>query len=201
MANESHLALHGLAIKKHAGVSEVAEIMSADLAEMEAALEKGVASGRVVKTGDKYMLAPAAQMSLKMQYPVVYAEQRSSDQMNAAYGAFEKINTELKQLITDWQTIEIAGDRVPNDHSNKEYDSGIIDRLGDIHERFEPILKRMARHLPRLGVYQALLLGALEKAEDGEVEWVSDAKIASYHTVWFEMHEDLLRILGREREE
>ena len=29
-------------------------------------------------------------------------------------------------------------------------------------------------------------------------EW---AKIDSYHTVWFELHEDLLRMLGREREE
>ena len=45
------------------------------------------------------------------------------------------------------------------------------------------------------------LLVALERAEDGAVEWVSDAKIASYHTVWFELHEDLLRMLGREREE
>jgi len=25
--------------------------------------------------------------------------------------------------------------------------------------------------------------------------------VDSYHTVWFELHEDLLRILGREREE
>ena len=41
----------------------------------------------------------------------------------------------------------------------------------------------------------------LEKAEDGKVEWVSDARIESYHTVWFELHEDLLRLLGRQREE
>ncbi|NQV20995.1 MAG: hypothetical protein HQ511_06225, partial [Rhodospirillales bacterium] len=45
------------------------------------------------------------------------------------------------------------------------------------------------------------LLAALEKAEDGETEFVSGAKVDSYHTVWFELHEDLLRILGREREE
>ena len=45
------------------------------------------------------------------------------------------------------------------------------------------------------------LLAALEKAEDGAIEWVSDAKIESYHTLWFELHEDLLRLMGREREE
>ena len=38
-------------------------------------------------------------------------------------------------------------------------------------------------------------------AEDGEHEWVSDVRRDSYHTVWFELHEELLRIMGREREE
>jgi len=46
-----------------------------------------------------------------------------------------------------------------------------------------------------------MLTAALERAEDGAIEWVSDVRIASYHTVWFEMHEDLLRALGRERVE
>ena len=32
-------------------------------------------------------------------------------------------------------------------------------------------------------------------------EWVSDARLPSYHTLWFELHEDLLRILGRRRAE
>jgi hypothetical protein len=33
------------------------------------------------------------------------------------------------------------------------------------------------------------------------IEWISDAKIESYHTLWFELHEDLLRLMRREREE
>lgn len=201
MSNEFHMALHGLAIKKHADAAGVAEIMGADEVVISAALDKGAEMGRVAKTGDKYMLTPAAQMALKIEYPRVYADQRESTDMIDAYEAFEKVNVELKQLITDWQTVEIGGDRVPNDHSNKEYDDKAIDRLGSLHERFEPILQRLSAQLPRLDVYKGLLLTALEKAEDGDIEWVSDAKISSYHTVWFEMHEDLLRILGRERDE
>jgi hypothetical protein len=53
----------------------------------------------------------------------------------------------------------------------------------------------------RFNIYKAKLLNAIEKAEEGEIVWVSDTKCESYHTVWFEMHEDVLRILGREREE
>lgn len=199
--DNTHLALHGLAIKKHGGAKEVAEIMNTDEATVEASLEKAVATGRAAKTGDKYMLTPAAQMALKSEYSCIYAEQRASETVNDDYNAFETINNELKQLITDWQTMEIGGDQVPNDHSNEEYNRAIIDKLGSLHERFEAILQRLSAGLPRFGVYQDLLLRALEKAEDGEIEWVSETKIPSYHTVWFEMHEDLLRVLGKERDE
>ena len=111
------------------------------------------------------------------------------------------VNTALKTLITDWQVVDIAGERVANDHTNKEYDAKIIDRLGDLHERAERVLSAFARHLPRLAIYRDKLLSALEKAEDGALEWVSDARIESYHTLWFELHEDLLRMLGRTRVE
>ena len=49
--------------------------------------------------------------------------------------------------------------------------------------------------------YPLDLFLALERAEDGAIEWVSDAKIESYHTLWFALHEDLLCMLGRARQE
>jgi hypothetical protein len=103
--------------------------------------------------------------------------------------------------MTDWQTVEIAGETVANDHADADYDAKIIDRLGDLHERAEGMLVTLAAALPRLTIYKDKLLAALEKAGDGETDWVSAVKIDSYHTVWFELHEDLLRVLGRVREE
>jgi hypothetical protein len=126
---------------------------------------------------------------------------RANHDFVAAYQRFEVINKDLKQLITDWQTMDVGGKRVANDHSNKDYDERVIGRLGDLHERFEPILKKLCAGEPRLKVYSDKLGVALEKAEDGEAAWVSDAKLDSYHTVWFELHEDLLRLLGHVREE
>ena len=94
------------------------------------------------------------------------------------------------------------GDQIiPNDHSDSEYDEKIIDKLGVIHEKFEPVLDIMVKSVERFANYSAKLTNALEKSEDGELEWVSDAQLDSYHTVWFELHEDLLRILGKIREE
>jgi hypothetical protein len=199
--SDMHLALHGLAIKKHASPKDIAEIVGMDAERVASLLTEAESRGRVARAGGKFVLTAPAQVALRSEYSRVYAEQRSSAAMNAAYDDFEKVNVLLKQLITDWQTMDVGGEKLQNDHSNKDRDEKIIDRLGDLHERSEPILKRMAASLTRLGIYLNMLTAALEKAEDGAIEWVSDARIASYHTVWFEMHEDLLRALGRERVE
>lgn len=199
--SDMHLVLHGLAIKKHGGAEAVAGLVGLEGARVKALLAQAVSEGRAVESAGGFMLTPLARMALDGEYSRVYGEQRGNAAFVAAYERFEVVNKALKQLITDWQTMAVGGQRVPNDHSNKAYDSTIIDRLGALHERAEAVLKALASGLPRLGIYAKKLLAALEKAEDGEIEWVSGAKIESYHTVWFELHEDLLRILGRERDE
>lgn len=196
---DPQLAMHGLAIKKHGSAFEVAQITGLAPATVEAALDAAVAAGRAIKTGDRYMLQPMAQIALKTGYGRDFAAQRANAAMQAAYDEFEKINEQLKQLITDWQTMTVGSARVPNDHSDPDYDDKIIDKLGRLHDRAEPMLVRLAAGLPRLSVYRQLLADALEKAEDGDIAWVSDAKCMSYHTVWFELHEDLIRILDRTR--
>ena len=67
--------------------------------------------------------------------------------------------------------------------------------------RLEPLLSTMAESLPRMGGYAPGFRHALERAEVGEIDWVSGVPIASYHTLWFELHEDLLCMLGRSRSE
>jgi hypothetical protein len=53
-------------------------------------------------------------------------------------------------------------------------------------------LDRFAHYGPRLG-------HAIDRVEAGEVEYATKPMIDSYHTVWFELHEDLLSTLGKER--
>lgn len=201
VSNEMHLALHGLALRKHAAPAAVAEITGLSSAAVGALLADASARGRVAEAQGAYALSPAGRMILEGQYARLYADERTDAGFRQAYDRFERINTELKQLITDWQTVEIGGERVRNDHGNADYDARILDRLGDLHERFEPVLASLCARLPRLKIHAERLTRALERAEDGGIEWVSDARLDSYHTVWFEMHEDLLRILGRVREE
>jgi hypothetical protein len=193
--------LHGLAIKKHATPGEIAPLVGMPEAEAAALLQQAAKNGRAIETQGKYALSPLAQMALAGDYSRRFAALRGNQVFTAAYESFERINVDLKTLITRWQTVETAGARVANDHSNRDYDTQILDRLGQLHERAEGLLTRLESVMPRFSYYRIRLLEALERAESGKIEWVSSPKIESYHTLWFELHEDLLRLLGKQRSE
>lgn len=199
--DDRDLVYHGLAIKRHAPPAAIAELIGLPEARVTALLQQAQATGRAIEAKEAFVLTPLARVALEARYALHFADLRTNQAFHAAYEAFERVNRTLKQVITDWQTITVGGAKVANDHSDRGYDEGVIDRLGDVHEQVEPLLTTLARHLPRLRVYQEKLLAALEAAEDGDHEWVSDIRRESYHTVWFELHEDLLRIMGRVREE
>src|SRR6201999_2848259 len=184
------LALHGLAVKKAGSPAAVAAVIGAGEAEVEASLEAAVAAGHAAGAKGTFMVAPAGREWLDAQYPVVFAEFRADPAASEAYERFERINRELLALFTDWQMVPSAGgERVPNDHSDRDYDTGVIDRLGAQHERAERGLDSFAALEPRLALYKERLDSAYDKALAGEQEWVSGARIDSYHTVWFELHE------------
>ncbi|MCW2702699.1 MAG: hypothetical protein JWQ37_694 [Blastococcus sp.] len=195
------LALHGLAVKKAGTPEAVADILGADPAAVGSALQAHVAAGRAAGAKGKFMVAPAGRSWLDERYPEVFAPLRSDDAASAAYGRFERVNRELLALFTDWQTMPAGGERLPNDHSDADYDRSVIDRLGDLHERADKVLARLSALEERLSRYAERLDDAYDKVLAGETDFVSGVRVDSYHTVWFELHEDLLRMLGRTREE
>ncbi len=196
-----HDVLHAIALKKHADVAAIAELAGLDETVVRDTLAHATASGRAAEAQAKFVLTPVGHMILEGQYGGRYAQARTDDAFIAAYERFEIINAELKQIVTDWQTVTIGGRQVANDHQDSDYDEGVLDRLADVHERMQRILETFAQQSPRFEIYARKLEAALDRVEDGAHEWVSDARIESYHTVWFEMHEDLLRMLARARDE
>jgi hypothetical protein len=202
MSDMELLAVHGLAVKKAGNAAAVATLLGRDETDVATALDEAVAAGRAVGARDTFMVTPAGRAWLEERYPDSFAGFRAEQEASDAYERFERVNRELLELFTDWQMVPSAGgERVPNDHSDKEYDDGVVDRLGALHERAERTLDRFAGLEPRLRVYKQRLDDAYDRVLAGEHDYVSGARIDSYHTVWFELHEDLLRMLGREREE
>jgi hypothetical protein len=201
MNEQTHLFLHGLAVKKHARPQAVAALLGAQEATVATHLLEAARRGRCVEMGEKYLLTPAGRMVVEANYSRYFAAARADQGFNAAHGRFEVINDELKQLVTDWQTVNIGGMQLANDHGDEAYDEKIVARLGALHDKALPVLKAFAASLPRFACYLGKLEAALLRVEDGEHAWLSDVSIDSYHTVWFELHEDLLRVLGRARSE
>jgi hypothetical protein len=195
------LALHGLAVKKAGSPTAVAEILGEDREDVAAALRSAVAEGRAIEARDTFMVTPAGREWLLEGYPETFAAFRSDGAAAESYARFERINRELLRLFTEWQMMPVGTEAMPNDHSDPAYDDRIIDRLGALHERAERPLQEFAALEPRFREYIRRLDAAYDKTLAGEHDFVSGAKVDSYHTVWFELHEDLLRMLGREREE
>jgi hypothetical protein len=200
-SNFEFLALHGLAVRKAGSSPAVAAILGEDPERVASALEAAVAAGRAIEAKETFMVTPAGREWLVDRYPVAFAGFRSDAQAADSYARFERINQELLRLFTEWQMMPVGQETVPNDHSDEAYDNRIIDRLGALHERANRPLQELSALEPRLGWYGRRLEDAYDRTLAGEHDFVSGAKVDSYHTVWFELHEDLLRMLGREREE
>jgi hypothetical protein len=120
--------------------------------------------------------------------------------MAAAYHEFRSVNADFKALVTDWQLKGGPGGK-PNPHDDAEYDAAVLARLEEVHARVAPILEAAGAQLPRLNAYPAKLLVALGKVKAGETAWLTAPLIDSYHTVWFELHEELILATGLTREE
>jgi hypothetical protein len=112
-----------------------------------------------------------------------------------AYGRFLGLNAELKAICTDWQ---VRGDTL-NDHSDVDHDEAVIVRLVALHRKARVVCRDLDARLSRFGRYEGRLATARQKVLDGDGGWFTQPLIDSYHTVWFELHEDLLATLGIDR--
>lgn len=112
------------------------------------------------------------------------------------YHDFDDHNTKLKSLMTRWQ---LKDESTPNDHTDAAYDQAVVDDLAALDAEFKPLLGRMVDTAPRLGHYPDRFTSALAKIKDGDHAWFARPLADSYHTVWFELHEDLIGLAGLSR--
>ena len=61
------------------------------------------------------------------------------------------------------------------------------------------ILGTLEQVLTRFDNYSSRFATAMQKLLSGELDWLTKPIMPSYHTVWFELHEDLLATLGIDR--
>ncbi|MFL6204912.1 MAG: MarR family transcriptional regulator [Acidimicrobiales bacterium] len=196
------LVMHGLRLKGFAEAGGVGEAVGVPEAEAKPILDQlvsdGLASYRDGKLSGFSLTKPgraehARLLSEELEQP------GTREAIEAAYRRFLQLNAELLTVCTEWQLRDVGGESVVNDHTDAAHDAAVIAKLAALHARVEPICHELAAVLGRFGGYGPRLSAALERVQAGDTDWFTKPMIASYHTVWFEMHEDLLCTLGIER--
>lgn len=198
------LVLHGLRLKSFAPAELVAEIaglpLDAVTSRLEGFRDKEWARYREgVLTG--WMLTAAGRAEGERLLADELDGLGVRAEIEAAYRRFLLLNQALLQVCTDWQLRPVEGvdEPVMNDHSDPAYDADVVAALRSLDTEVQPICADLASLVHRFTGYAGRLTSALDRIDAGEPDWFTKPTIDSYHTVWFELHENLLATLGIER--
>jgi hypothetical protein len=196
------LVLHGLRLKGLADAAAIAAGVGLSVADVEACLRGLAAEGLVVHRDAPvagWSLTPAgrAEHSRLVGREVDAAGVRPA--IEGAYERFRALNAGVLDACSRWQVRDIAGTPVRNDHSDPDYDPRVVADLARLHRRVEPLCDDLAATLERYRPYRPRLANAVDKVEAGARDWFTKPRLPSYHTLWFELHEDLLTTLGLDR--
>lgn len=196
------LVMHGLRLKGFADVAAVSAAVGVPKGEVSAHLKRLAEDNLVV-----YRDGRLSGFTLTSAGRAAHAQMLSDEldahdvrlPVKAAYARFLGLNGRLLEVCTAWQLREVDGEATLNDHTDDAYDQAVVVQLGDLHDRVHPICEELATSLERYSRYGSRLVNAITRVRAGDGEWFAKPMIDSYHTVWFELHEDLLATLGIER--
>ncbi|SCW34429.1 hypothetical protein SAMN02927924_00070 [Sphingobium faniae] len=104
---------------------------------------------------------------------------------------FNPLDIEVKRIAIAWQDADKRDD----------WDARMatIEALTALHAKLLHFVAIYSNILPRFGEFSQRLNQAMDAITKGETDYIASVLLPSYHTTWFEFHEDLLRTLDRER--
>jgi hypothetical protein len=104
---------------------------------------------------------------------------------------FDELDLDMKSALTAWQHAVQAQD--------EEAQMTAVQRWLDVDSRLHAAASRAESTARLFSRCLARLAAARERVLDGDVDQLSGPGDSSYHTVWFLLHEMLLRSLRRQR--
>jgi hypothetical protein len=201
-SDSGFLVLHALRLKGFAEDDVIAGITGIDVDDVGTRLKDLARDDLAVRRDGRvsgWSLTPTGRSKHAELVADDLAAAGARDTVKGAYERFLSINQEMLGVCTSWQLRDTDGSQTINDHTDAAYDKTVIDRLIGIHDRVRPVTVDLRDAMARFGGYGNRLRDSLEKVVAGDHEWFTKPVIDSYHTVWFELHEDLLSTLGIER--
>ena len=195
------LVLLGLRLRSFAPAETVAEAVGLDASDVGSRLTAFAEQAWVRHRDGRvsgWMLTPAGRAEGERRLAAELTPEGHAA-IERGYGSFLGLNQRLLDACTDWQLRPVEGQQVVNDHTDADYDAAVVEGLTALDALAQPVLADLAEVLVRFGGYGPRLTGALAKVQGGDTDWFTKPTIDSYHTVWFELHENLLATLGIER--
>jgi len=192
--------LGSLALKGYAAHDGLAEALFSDTDEIGSILDGLVEDGLCERVADSYRLSAAGKDAagrLLTEDQVRFGMDRAA----TALDSFVALDRRMKDTVTAWQMREVDGSQVINDHADPDYDAGVLARLQALHDDALAWLAPMVGTVARYAFYPARLGRAARLAAAGDGRYIASPRVDSYHSIWFELHEDLILISGRTRAE
>lgn len=120
----------------------------------------------------------------------------------ALHRDFLRSNRRLGRACLDWQIRPTREHPMAaNDHTDWAWDERVLDSLASIGRTLRTINDGLSTVLLRFDGYAIRYADALRRIDGGERRWVDSPEVDSCHTVWIQLHEDLLATLGIPRGE
>jgi len=114
-----------------------------------------------------------------------------------AHRTFVPLNRSFQSACTDWQMRPTTRDPMAvNDHSDWGWDERVFRALESIERRLSTVTEPLVGALQRFDGYAARYSAALAKVNAAQPRWIAAPEVDSCHTVWIQLHEDLLATLG-----
>jgi pyruvate,orthophosphate dikinase len=104
------------------------------------------------------------------------------------YQRFGAIDRKFKELVTEYQLSD-APTRL----------SWAVAGMTDVHPAVQELVARATELVARLSPYRARFDTAMEHLQRGDEKYLVSVTLDSYHTIWFQFHEELIEMAGRTR--
>jgi|AntAceMinimDraft_13_1070369.scaffolds.fasta_scaffold61441_2 hypothetical protein len=182
--------LHGVRLRGVASTEALALRLDVTQVQVQTVIDVLLSGGQLIYREGRRVSGYVLTQEGKGRHAQEIAEQANGlrEEMSKVYKQFLALNGRIKGMCSDWQEI---------DDDTKRWVA--IDELETFHAAAQVIFKRAGVFIPRYSQYGQALLVALELLVDGDYRYFTSPLVDSYHTVWFEVHEDFLMCLGIDR--
>jgi len=111
---------------------------------------------------------------------------------------FDKLDTQMKIIVSEWQGSYVEGVWTSNLHDNTEKDFSILERLFNLNDSLSRLFKEYSaiiKAYPELdniinkGMMKLNI--ATGKIQNGNFTFVDASDLDSFHTSWMELHQNI----------